>query len=72
MNKTYPICVDCANCALLMEEAIRKMEEVESVSISFMSQKITLSFSDDIPPEKLIRKVEKVCRKIEPDCEIDF
>ena len=34
--------LDCANCGLKMEEAIRKIDGVKSVNISFMTQKLTL------------------------------
>lgn len=31
--------LDCANCAAKMENAISKIEGVESVNVSFMTQK---------------------------------
>ena len=34
--------LDCANCAAKMEDAIRKLDGVQSVTISFMAQKMTL------------------------------
>ena len=32
--------LDCANCAAKMEDAIRKIDGVEQVSISFLAQKM--------------------------------
>lgn len=38
--------LDCANCAAKMEDAIRKIEGVDAVSVNFLSQKLTLEASD--------------------------
>lgn len=71
MTKTYKIEVDCANCANLMEDAARKTEGVYSAAVNFMTQKMTVEFSDDAKSEKdVMKRVLKACRKIEPDCEI--
>ena len=40
MKKTYPIEVDCANCANLMEEAAKKTEGVADAVVNFMTQKM--------------------------------
>lgn len=61
--------LDCANCAAKMEDGARKVEGVKSVSISFMTQKMTIETEDDCF-DKVIAQVKKVCKKIEPDCEI--
>lgn len=71
MKKVYKmIDLDCANCAAKMEEAIKKVEGVKDVSISFMMQKMTIDISDT-NSEEIIKKVKKICKKIEPDCEIE-
>ncbi len=69
MKKTYNIEIDCALCASKCEEAVRKMEEVTSCVINFMTQKMIIE-ADDV--DKIIKKVEKVCKKIEPDFEIEL
>ena len=70
MKKTYALDeLDCANCGLKMEDAIRKIEGVKSVNISFMMQKITLE-ADDADFERVLKEAVKVCKKVEPDCEI--
>lgn len=70
MKKTYALDeLDCANCGLKMEDAIRKIEGVKSVNISFMMQKITLE-ADDADFERVLREAVKVCKKVEPDCHI--
>ena len=43
MKKRYKmIDLDCANCAAKMEDAIRKIDGVNDVSVSFLSQKLTI------------------------------
>lgn len=70
MKKTYALDeLDCANCGLKMEDAIRKIDGVKSVSISFMLQKITLE-ADDADFDRVLKEAAKVCKKIEPDCRI--
>lgn len=61
--------LDCANCAAKMEDAIRRIDGVESVTVSFMSQKMTLQAPDE-RFDAVIGQVVKACRRIEPDCTI--
>ena len=68
MKKTYALDeLDCANCGLKMEEAVRKIEGVKSVNISFMTQKITLE-ADDADFDRVLKEAVKACKKVEPDC----
>lgn len=70
MKKTYALDeLDCANCRLKMEEAVRKIEGVKSVNISFMTQKITLE-ADDADFDRVLKEAVKACKKVEPDCHI--
>ncbi len=61
--------LDCANCAAKMENGIRKIPGVKDVSVSFMTQKLTLE-ADDAVFEDVIRQAAEICAKIEPDCKI--
>ena len=72
MKKTYEIEVDCANCANLMEEATKKTEGVADATVNFMTQKMTVEFEEGAEEKKVMKSVFKACRKVEPDCEIDF
>lgn len=72
MKKTYPIEVDCANCANLMEEAAKKTEGVADAVVNFMALKMKVEFTEGAEPGSVMKKVLKACRKIEPDCEIYF
>lgn len=72
MKKDYQIEVDCANCALLMEEAAKKTDGVRNACVSFMMQKMFIEFTEGIDEKTTMKKVLKNCKKVEPDCEIVF
>ena len=47
MKKNYKLeDLDCANCAAKMERAVAKIDGVNSVSISFMSQRMVIEADD--------------------------
>mgnify|MGYP001055210254 FL=1 len=70
MKKTFMLIdLDCANCAAKMENNIRKIDGVADATVSFMAQKMTVEADDD-RFESIMDEVVKVCRKVEPDCEI--
>ena len=50
-----------------MEDAIRKLDGVQSVTISFMAQKMTLE-ADDANFDKVLKQVKKCIKRVEPDC----
>lgn len=72
MKKTYSIEVDCANCANLMEDAVRKIEGVVSATVNFMTQRMIIEFADGQDIKKVMKSILKACKKVEPDCEIEF
>lgn len=70
MKKVYKLeDLECANCAAKMETAISKIDGVESVSVSFMTQKLTID-ADESKLDEILKKAAKICKKIEPDCKI--
>lgn len=58
--------LDCANCANKIEEKIREIEGVKNVSVSFMTQKLSLEAPDELF-EKILEEAKKIVKKIEPD-----
>ena len=70
MKKTYKIEVDCAACALKMEEAAQKTEGVAEATVSFMTQKMKVEFAEGADPAAVMQQVRKNCKKVEDDCEI--
>ena len=70
MKKRYNLVdLDCANCAAKMEEAIKKIDGVNTATVSFLTQKMTVD-ADDARFEEIMDEVVAVCKKVEPDCEI--
>lgn len=70
MKKVYKLIdLDCANCAAKMEERIKKLPGVTDAAVSFMTQKMTVVTEADDQSE-IMKEVVRVCKKIEPDCEI--
>ena len=72
MEKTYKIEVCCPNCAAKMEAATQKVEGVSSAVISFVTQKMKVTFAEGADPAAVMPEVLKVCRKVERDVEIQF
>lgn len=70
MQKKYKIEVDCANCALKMEEATRKVPGVANATVSFMTQKMNVEFDEGADEKEVMKAVVKACKKVESDCEI--
>jgi copper chaperone CopZ len=70
MKKTFQIeDLCCANCAAKMEDAMRKLPGVHSVNVAFLAQKVVLEAEDD-RFDDIARECAKICRRIEPDCEL--
>ena len=70
MEKTYKIEVDCANCANLMEEAIKKTPGVKNAVVAFMTQKLTVAFEEGQDEKEVMKRVRKNCKKVDDDFEI--
>lgn len=70
MKKTYKIEVDCANCALKMENAAKKTAGIKDATVNFMTQKMIVDFEDGADIVAVMQAVYKNCKKAESDCEI--
>lgn len=71
MKKKYTIeGLDCANCAAKIEEALGKLDGVESARVSFLSEKVKFDLRDDVDIDKLIAKANEIADKIEPGSKI--
>lgn len=72
MKKKFKLTdLDCANCAVKMEDAIKKLDGVNDASVSFMMQKMTID-ADDARFDEIMKEVVEVCKKVEPDCIINM
>ncbi|OUN46693.1 hypothetical protein B5G20_06975 [Collinsella sp. An7] len=70
MRKSFKLDeIDCANCALKLEDAIKKVDGVDDAKVNFMTQKLTLTAPDDRFAD-VLDKVVALVADIEPDCEV--
>ena len=70
MRKSFKLeDLECANCAAKMEADIAKISGVNSVTISFMTSKLTLD-ADDNQFNHILDQAQAICSKYEPDCTI--
>ena len=59
----------CANCALKIEEGIKKLPGVKDISVSFITSKMILEAEED-QFDTVFAEAVKIVKKIEPDCEV--
>ena len=69
MKKTYKIEVDCAACALKMEDAAKKVEGVTDATVSFMTQKLSIEIANE-NFDSVWKEVKKKAKKANPDVTI--
>ncbi len=68
MKKTIKLLdLDCAVCASKIEEAVKKLDGVSDVSVSFIAQKLSFE-ANDTDMEKIIEQITKTVKRVEPDC----
>lgn len=58
----------CANCAAKIEEEVKKLAGVESASLSFMTQRLTMEI-DEGKTDEIMDAAKKTAYKIEPEAE---
>lgn len=70
MKKTFlleRLC--CANCAAKIETGINKLDGIDKATISFLTSKLVIETAEE-PSKELLKKIEKVVHKVEPDVEM--
>lgn len=58
----------CANCASKIETEIKRLDGVKEVTLSFMTQRLTIEMEDE-KADQIIELSKKITNKIEPDVE---
>lgn len=58
----------CANCAAKIEEEVKKLDGVESASLSFMTQRLVLEVEDG-KSDGIMEAAKKISFRIEPEAE---
>lgn len=61
--------LDCAHCAAKIEKAVSELRGVNEVTVSFLTQKITLDAEDE-KFDEVVKEMVKIAKKTEPDMEI--
>lgn len=61
--------LDCANCAVKIEEKVKKIDGVEDASVSFMAQKLVVEINSD--DDEILKKIRKTVKKEEPDVKVE-
>lgn len=70
MKKVYKMQnVDCAHCALKMQNNILKISGVSSASINFLTQKLVIEL-DENNLDEIMKAVLKACKAVDSDVEI--
>lgn len=63
--------LDCANCAAELERKINKLEEIESASLSFMTERLVVEINDNLNKEDVLNNLKRIIKKEEPDVTIE-
>ncbi len=66
MKKTWPIEIDCPNCAAKLERALAELPGVQQVSVNYVQKRLTLEAADDQFPAVTAAVLAKTA-EIEPD-----
>ena len=65
MKKVYKVeNVDCAHCAMAMQNFILKVDGVESATLNFLTKRLT-SELDESRIDEIMVEVEKACKKVD-------
>lgn len=69
MKKKFECEIDCANCAAEIQEAISKIDGVQSVKVNFLMQKFSLEAEDERFDE-ILKEAIRIGKTIEPDFKV--
>ncbi len=69
MKKKYDCEIDCANCAAEVQDAISKINGVQSAKVNFLMQKFTLEAEDERFDE-ILKEAIRIGKTIEPDFKV--
>ena len=67
MKKIFDIEIDCANCANLVEAAINELDGVDKASISFITGKMKIYFTEGVDSNAVLDNIIRTAKRIEPD-----
>lgn len=60
--------LDCANCGMLLERTIAKIDGVTAASVNFMAQKLIVEYNES--NVEILETVKKSAKRILPDVKL--
>ena len=70
MKKTFKVKgIDCANCAAKLERKLSKIDGIDDVAVTFITEKLMIEAADD-KFDKVLAEAVALTKKLEPDWEI--
>ena len=57
--------LDCANCGMLLERTVAKIDGIKSASVNFTAQKLIIEFDEGV--EGVIDAVKKAAKRVLPE-----
>ena len=71
MKKVYKLTdLCCANCAAEIERDVQNAKGVSAASVNFVAQKLILEIEESADAGAVVKKIEKLVRRVEPDCDM--
>ncbi|MCX7745972.1 MAG: heavy metal translocating P-type ATPase [Clostridia bacterium] len=62
--------LDCADCAVKIENEVKKITGIKGASVDFIARKMTLEFSDKQERESIVNEAVRVAKRLEPGLEV--
>ena len=62
--------LDCANCAAEIEREIQNLEGVDSVSLSFMAERLEIE-CDEAIKDDVVKRMKKLIKDEEPEVTVE-
>jgi len=59
--------LNCANCASKIQDSIENLNDVESVKVSFASQKLDVELKDGSSSEQVLSDIKQIVKRYEPN-----
>ncbi|WP_002204502.1 heavy metal translocating P-type ATPase [Bacillus cereus] len=62
--------LDCANCAMKIENKVKEMPTVSEATVDFVSKKLRVEFANKRELESTVQNIKNVVQKLEPDVKV--
>ena len=70
MKKVYKVeDLECAHCAAKIENGIKKIDGVQSATLNFLAQKLTMEVQEG-RLDAVLAEVKRIMHQVEPDCSL--